>query len=170
MNRYALSTAIAAAVLVSGCGSSDDSKKTSAAAPATSTASATPPPQDLVGTYKRFVSKSDINRTQKNRSELGPRQTKPKPEGALLFVEQSGLTVRNPDASFVVHEDYAATTDGKLSIRGYKHPEEGAFCGPEIPQNASYTWEKSGDDLVLRAVSDPCADRDSTLTGTWTKK
>lgn len=170
MNRYALSTAIAAAVLVSGCGSSDHSKKTSGDAPAATTASASVPPRDLLGSYQRFVSKSDIARTQKKRSEPGPGQEKPKPEAALLFVASSGLTTRNRDASFVVQQDYEASADGKLVIRGYQNPDQGSFCGPDVPQNATYTWRKSGNDLVLKAVSDPCADRDSTLTGTWKKK
>lgn len=45
--------------------------------------------------------------------------------------------------------------------------EEGSFCGPEIAQNATYTWKMAGDRLVLKATADPCADRDSTLAGTW---
>ncbi|MEA2386128.1 MAG: hypothetical protein QOJ22_302 [Thermoleophilaceae bacterium] len=67
----------------------------------------------------------------------------------------------------MVQQDYTATDSGQLTIRGYQHPEEGSFCGPEIAQNAAYTWKKAGDKLILRAVTDPCADRDSTLAGTW---
>jgi hypothetical protein len=169
MNRHAFTTAIAAAALVaSGCGSSDDAEKT--AATTTARAAATSPPQDLVGSYERDVTHADIERTQKKRSELGPNQEKPKPEHALLFVEPAAITQRDAAGEFVVQQDYSATADGKLVIRGYQHPENGAFCGPEIPQNATYAWKRSGDELILRAVSDPCADRDSTFTGTWARR
>jgi hypothetical protein len=169
MNRYAFTSAIAAAALVTaGCGSSDDSKKT--AVTTTTQAAATSPPQALAGSYERDVTRADIERTQKKRSELGPKQEKPKPEHALLFIEPAGITERDPKATFVVQQDYTATAEGKLTIHGYQHPEEGAYCGPEVPQNATYSWKRAGDKLTLRAVSDPCADRDSTFTGTWTVK
>jgi hypothetical protein len=171
MKRLVISTAVAAlAFAPAGCGSDDD--EATAAKPAT-TAAATQPtglPQELAGSYSRFVSKADIERTQAKRSEIGPNQEKPKPERVLLFLEPSAMTTRTPDAAFVVQQDYSASDDGKLEIRGYPHPEAGAFCGPEIPQNASYTWKVSGDKLTLRVAKDPCADRDSTLTGVWTRK
>jgi hypothetical protein len=170
MNRTTLpAAATAIAVAAAGCGSSDDSadKGATTTRPAAAT---TPAPSELSGQYARFVSKADIERTQKSRSELGPNQEKPKPEQALLTFEPKAMTTRDPKATFVVQQDYSATPDGKLVIRGYQHPEVGAFCGPEIPQNATYTWKADGDRLVLRASSDPCADRDSTLTGTWTRK
>ena len=37
----------------------------------------------------------------------------------------------------------------------------------EIPQNATYTWTLTGAGVELKAVTDRCADRDSSLTGTW---
>jgi hypothetical protein len=155
------------AVAAAGCGSSDG-KKT----PATQTSAATAPspPHALLGKYQRFVSKADIERTQKKRSELGPNQEKPKPAVMLLFLDPGTLTTRDPRATFVVQQDYTATSAGKLVIRGYQHPDVGSFCGPEIPQNATYAWKVAGGNLKLRAVGDPCADRDSTLTGTWTRK
>jgi hypothetical protein len=168
MNRRAVPITVAAfALAAGGCGSSDDSKKTETVKPASSTTSTAGVPQDLLGSYQRLVSKADIERTQKKRSELGPNQAKPKPEKALLFLEPSGLTTRNEKASFVVQQDYSATDAGQLTIRGYQHPEQGSFCGPEIAQNATYMWKKSGEKLILKATTDPCADRDSTLAGTW---
>jgi hypothetical protein len=172
MNRIAIPVAVAAlAIVPAGCGSDDES----ATATTTKTTAAAQPkqsglPSDLAGNYTRFVSKADIERTQKTRSEAGPNQEKPKPERALLFLAPAGMTVRNEKADFVVQQDYSATEDGQIAIRGYQHPEAGSFCGPEIPQNATYTWKVSGDKLTLRAVKDPCADRDSTVTGTWTRK
>ncbi len=83
--------AVAALALAApGCGSS---KKTAAKRVA-STTSAAAVPQDLAGAYKRFVSQADIQRTQKKRSELGPNQSKPKPEMTLLFIEPWHLTTR----------------------------------------------------------------------------
>ena len=86
-----------------------------------------------------------------------------------MFLEPGALTTRDPAAKFVVQQDYSATSGGKLVIRGYQHPEVGSFCGPEVPQNAIYTWKVVGAKLELRAAGDPCADRDSVLTGTWTR-
>jgi hypothetical protein len=175
MNRHALPLAVAAVALAaSGCGSGDDSKKSSAGAPAT-TAGSTPnqpkPPQELLGIYTRSVTKADIERTQKKRSELGPNQEKPKPGPAAMGLGAQGLNMSFPkDPGYQIDQDYTATSDGRLAIRGYQHPESGSFCGPEIPQNATYTWKRAGNKLTLRAVGDPCADRDSTLTGTWTRK
>ena len=155
------------AVAAAGCGSSDSKKS---AAPQASAATAPSPPHALLGKYQRFVSKADIARTQKTRSELGPNQEKPKPGTTLMFLEPGTLTTRDPAGKFVVQQDYTATSAGKLVIRGYQHPDVGSFCGPEIPQNATYTWKAAGDKLTLRAAGDPCADRDSTLTGTWSRK
>jgi hypothetical protein len=171
MNRHTLTAAAAViAVSAAGCGSNADSSKPAAASATTTTASATSPPTELLAQWTRAVSKADIDRTQKKRSELGPDQEKPKPSRALLTFEPKALTTRDPAATFVVQQDYKATPEGKLVILGYQHPEAGAFCGPEVPQNATYGWKLSGTKLVLRAASDPCADRDSTLTGTWTRR
>jgi hypothetical protein len=170
MNRHVLPVAVTAlAVAASGCGSGDDAKTTAASSTAAQVKPAATP-QELLGTYSRAVSKADIERTTKKRSELGPDQEKPKPGVSVLFVEPAALTVRDPKATFVVQQDYSATGAGKLAIRGYQHPDRGSFCGPEVPQNASYTWKAAGDKLTLSAVDDPCADRDSTLTGVWVRK
>jgi hypothetical protein len=168
MNRTTLPLTVAAiALAAAGCGTA---KKEAAATNASSTTVATSTPQELLAQWTRFVSKSDIARTKKKRSELGPNQDTPKPQTALMTFEPKALTTRDPRATFVVQQDYKATSDGKLVILGYQHPDVGSFCGPEIPQNATYTWKLAGAKLVVRAVSDPCADRDSTLTGTWTRK
>jgi hypothetical protein len=170
MNRTTLPLAAAAiALTAAGCGSSGDSAGNATATTAPAAASASQP-TELLAQWTRVVSKTDIDRTQKKRSELGPNQTKPKPGRVLMTFEPKALTTRDPKASFVVQNDYTATPEGKLVILGYQHPEVGAYCGPEVPQNATYTWKLSGTKLILRATSDPCADRDSTFTGTWTRK
>jgi hypothetical protein len=168
MNRTTLPlTAAAIALAAAGCGTAKHSATHTNASSITAAAST---PHELLAQWTRFVTKSDIARTKKKRSELGPNQDAPKPETALMTFEPKALTTRNPRATFVVQQDYKASPDGTLVILGYQHPEVGAFCGPEIPQNATYTWKLAGDKLIVRAVSDPCADRDSTLTGTWTRK
>jgi hypothetical protein len=174
MNRHAIPIAAAALAVAAGCGNGGDKTASNPSRTVTDVSSPAPaqagPPQALLGQYSRSVTKADIARTKKKRSELGPNQSAPKPERSLLFFEAGALTTRTPDASFVVQQDYSATSDGKLAIKGYQHPEAGSFCGPEIAQNATYTWKAAGNKLTLRATNDPCADRDSTLTGTWTKK
>ncbi|MEA2386129.1 MAG: hypothetical protein QOJ22_303 [Thermoleophilaceae bacterium] len=71
MIRNALPLAVAAlAIAAGGCGSSGDPRKTETVKPASSTTGAGALPQELLGSYERFVSKADIERTQKKRSEL----------------------------------------------------------------------------------------------------
>src|SRR3954465_15253277 len=107
MNRLAIPIAVAAlAVVPAGCGSDD------ASATANTTTTAAQPkqsglPSELAGGYTRFVSKSDIARTQAKRSEVGSNQEKPKPERSLLFFESTGMTARNEKADFVVKQDYS---------------------------------------------------------------
>jgi hypothetical protein len=174
MNRHAIPAAAAAlAIVAAGCGSNGSKKDTGAATAASTKTGTSQPstlPPGLAGSYTRFVSKADIKRTKAKRSEVGPNQSAPKPERFLLFFDPSAMTARTPSGDYVVQHDYSASTDGQLVIRGYQHPDVGAFCGPEIAQNATYTWKLSGDKLTLRAVKDPCADRDSTLTGVWSRK
>jgi hypothetical protein len=168
MNRTTLPlTAAAIALAAAGCGSTKEATSKNASS---TTAAAASTPHELLAQWTRFVTKADIERTKKKRSELGPNQETPKPQTTLMTFEPKALTTRDPRATFVVQQDYKATPEGKLAILGYQHPEVGSFCGPEIPQNATYTWKLAGAKLVVRAVSDPCADRDSTLTGTWTRK
>lgn len=174
MNRHAFPLSVAIiALAASGCGSGDDSKNSSTAGSATnaSSQSQAKPPQELLGIYTRSVTKADIERTQKKRSELGPNQEKPKPGPAAMGIGADGINMSFPnDPGFQIDQDYAATSDGKLVIRGYQRPEAGSFCGPEIPQNATYAWKVAGSKLTLSPVDDPCADRDSAMTGTWTRK
>lgn len=169
MNRTTLPlTAAAIALAAAGCGSTKETATTTNASRTTAATASTPP--ELLAQWTRFVTKADIERTKKKRSELGPNQDTPKPAQALTTFEPKALTTRDPRATLVIQQDYKATPDGKLVILGYQHPDVGSFCGPEIPQNATYTWKLAGNKLTLRAVSDACADRDSTLTGTWTRK
>jgi hypothetical protein len=168
MSRTPIALSLASLALVAGCGS--DHK---AATSASTTAAAKPGTASLYGTYERDVTKADIERTDKIRSEAGPNQEKPKPDHAVLSIAegdpQATITATGSDG-FTVAMDMNATSSGKLDLSTYVDPGKGAFCGPEIPAPASYSWKLHGRTLVLRARNDPCADRDSTLTGKWTRR
>jgi hypothetical protein len=151
-----------------GCGSSSDSSSKAGASTSTATTTAKPA-APFAGTYVRKVTQADIARTERVRNEAGPNQERPKPSRATMSVTADGLSFTAAHAPRIAL-DYSATPDGKLEIRGYQAPQVGAFCGPDVPQNATYLWRKSATGVTLRAVRDQCADRDSTLSGTWTRK
>ena len=165
---FTITASLASLALVAGCGSGG---KSSTAASATTAAK--PGTASLYGTYERYVTKADIERTDKLRSEAGPNQEKPKPDHVVLMIAQgdprSTITATGSDG-FAIAMDMDATSDGTLELPTYVDPGKGAFCGPEIPAPATYTWKLHGRVLVLSAQSDPCADRDSTFTGTWTRR
>ena len=69
-----------------------------------------------------------------------------------------------------IRQDFSATSDGAFRIGAYQAPEQGSFCGPDVSQTASYTWERSGDGITLEAEQDECADRDSILSGEWKRR
>jgi hypothetical protein len=164
--RGVAALAVATCAVAAGCGGSSDDKKASTTTASTAAAAAALP-TDLQGTWTRKVTQKDIDRTADHRNEAGPNQDAPKPGPAQLVIQPGDMQTTDQNAQFTVDQDFKATNDGKLAILGYQHPERGAFCSPSIPQNADYTWKVSGGELVLDATADPCADRDSTLTGTW---
>jgi hypothetical protein len=173
--RACAATIVALALAVAGCGS-DDGNTTGAAetTPSTSTAAtaAAPTiPNELLGTYERRVTRADIERTEKIRDESGPNQEKPEPGPGRLIISASSLkfVVLAADPPFTIEQSITATAD-RLSIEAYVRPDKGSFCGPEIPQNTTYAWESTGDVLQLTAQDDPCADRDSSLTGSWKRQ
>jgi hypothetical protein len=164
----AITATLAPLALVGGCGSNHKS-----ATPPSTAAAAKPGTASLYGTYERAVTKADIERTDKIRSEAGPNQEKPKPDHVVLTIAegdpQGTITATGSDG-FAVAMDIYASASGKLDLSTYVDPGKGAFCGPEIPAPASYSWKLQGRTLVLRAQNDPCADRDSTLAGKWTRR
>jgi len=161
----ALPVAAAVIALAAGCGSDDsnDSDEEGSAATTTSSVSGT-----LTGDYKRKVTEADIDRTEDVRNEAGPGPNHGRLEpGPVMLTLSDGTLKMSDPTGFRIVQDFSATSDGVFRIGAYQHPEKGSFCGPDIPQTASYTWEKSGDVLTLKAEDDACADRDSTLTGDW---
>jgi hypothetical protein len=172
MRSHLIIPALVASLAV-GCGSDDDpddaARTTSPTAPREPSA-----PEQLLGTYARDVTRADIERTAERRSEAGPNQETPPPGPARLVIAKATMRFEGIDPAggppVTIDQDFTATGGGRLTIEGYRHPEVGSFCGPEIPQNASYRWRTTGGALRLEAVRDRCADRDSLLAGEWRRE
>ncbi|MGH2840473.1 MAG: hypothetical protein ACRDKY_06570 [Solirubrobacteraceae bacterium] len=166
--KAAAAAAVLCSLALAGCGSDDDGDK---ATGSTTTAPAAAGSPQLVGTYERRVTRADIRRTAKIRNEAGPNQEEPTPGPARLVITRSSLKVLDlaVDPPFAIEQSISATA-GRLRVDRYVRPEKGSFCGPELPQNASYAWSIDGRVLRLRPVEDGCADRDSVLTGAWTRQ
>jgi hypothetical protein len=159
---------IAATVAAAGCGGNAD--KPTSATPATTSAVARAP----YGLYVRTVSKHDIARTAKLRDEHGvnPSESAPPAGRYRLVIAKGGaqdvIKVTDP-AGFTVDMDMNIKP-GSLHMTSYVNPARSAFCGPEVPEQAAYSFRSAGDSLTLRPqTTDECADRDSLLTGTWDK-
>jgi hypothetical protein len=157
---------IVVALAASGCGDSGDKPASAASTPAVA--------QGPYGLYVRAVTKQDIKRTAKLRDEHSPGQgTSAPPTGRYRLVIAKGgaqdvIKVTDPDG-FTVDMDMNVTP-GKLSLTSYVDPSRASFCGPEIPEQATYSFRSAGGSLTLSPrASDGCADRDSLLTGTWAK-
>jgi hypothetical protein len=156
---------IAVALLTGGCGSSSDDKPASSGSPA-ATASHAP-----YGLYVRTVTKQDIARTAKFRDEHGPDQSTPSPGRYRLVIArgaaQDVIKLTGPDG-FTIDMDMNVAA-GDLRLTSYVDPSRASFCGPEIPAAATYSFRAAATSLQLRPKGDPCADRDSMLTGSWVK-
>ena len=124
----------------------------------------------LVGEYRRALTEADITRTENVRREAGPNQGRPEPGPLELTLSDGTLKLVDLGADVTVLQDFSATSDGAFRIGAYQRPEEGSFCGPDIPQTATYAWKLEGDVLTLKAQQDRCADRDSVLTGDWKRR
>ena len=124
----------------------------------------------LAGTYERTLTSADIERTDDLRDESAPGQGKPEPGSLKLALEDGTLTMTDVGAGVTIRQDFSATSDGAFRIGAYQAPDQGSFCGPDVPQTAAYTWKQSGDALRLTADQDECADRDSSLTGEWERR
>ena len=161
--------AMALAALATGCGSDDESTAPSAAAN-TATTAAVSAVSELAGAYRRTMTAADLTRTEGVRDEAGPGQERPEPGPVTLTLSDGTLKFVDLGADLTIRHDFSATSDGAFRIGAYQQPEQGAFCGPDVSQTASYTWKVSGDVLTLKADQDPCADRDAGLTGTWRRR
>jgi hypothetical protein len=154
---------VAAALVTSGCGGNDK--------PASSGSTATKASAAPYGLYVRTVTKQDIARTAKRRDEHGPNQSTPPPGRYRLVIAkgaaQDVIKLTGPDG-FTIGMDMNVVP-GSLRLTNYVDPTKGAFCGPEVAAQASYAFRAAASSLQLQPHNDPCADRDSMLTGTWSK-
>lgn len=155
---------LAGAALAAGCGSGDERPTATTAGTLTTAA------PDLAGTYERKLTHGDIERTDDRRDESLPGQDKPRPGLLQLTLQEGTMTMTDAGAGVTILQDFSATSDGAFRIGAYQAPERGSFCGPDISQTASYTWERSGGVLTLKADHDECADRDSVLSGEWERR
>jgi len=152
------------AALAAGCGSDDDGSAATSPEPVTTSAA------DVAGTYGRTLTRADIERTDDLRDESAPGQGKPEPGPLKLALDNGTLTMTDVGAGLTIRQDFSVTSDGAFRIGAYQAPDQGSFCGPDVPQTASYTWKQSGDVLRLTADRDGCADRDSILSGRWQRR
>jgi hypothetical protein len=164
---YRVPTFIAFAALVAGgCGGGSNNDK-----PATSGSPAAQTSAAPYGLYVRTVTKQDIARTAKRRDEHGPNQSTPGTGRYRLVIAkgagQDVIKVTGPDG-FTIGMDMDVDP-GSLRLTSYVDPAKGAFCGPEIAAQASYAFKVAASSLQLQPHDDPCADRDSIVTGTWSK-
>jgi len=160
---------VAAALVAGGCGSSSSDKPATSGSTTAQQASGAP-----YGLYVRTVSKKDIARTAHNRDEHGvnPSSAAP-PTGRYRLVIAKGagqdvIKVTDP-TGFTVDQDINVAP-GILQLTSYVDPSKAVFCGVEVPAQATYAFKAAGSSLHLQpSKDDPCADRDSLLTGTWSK-
>lgn len=162
---------LAALALALGACGGDDAP--SAAEPA----AATPATSMPYGTYTRTVTKADLDRTTQTRragtQEAGTNLELPLLGEYRLVISESkaGDVVDNIGPDDFSVKMYAEAEDGLLRLDAYVDPNQGAFCGPEVDIEASYRFEVEGEALSIEASPpDPCADRDSLLSGTWERQ
>ena len=164
-----LAVAAALATVAIGCGSDDDDNAGGGASKPRAPEAVSALPK-LVGDYRRTMTEADLARTERFRDEGGPHQQRPEPGPLALTLSNGTLKFVDLKADVTISQDFSATSDGAFRIGAYQRPEQGSFCGPDVPQTASYTWRLSGDVLTLTASEDPCADRDSSLGGEWKRR
>lgn len=171
--KLSTSLVVAGALASAGlgaCGGGDDAP--TAATPTAKGASAsTSRPAAPYGVYTRRVTARDLARTKALRSEAGPTQELP-PSGRYHLVIAKGggqdvLKVTDP-SGFTTDMDMTMR-DGRLVTTSYVDAARASFCGPEMPVNSVYRVALAEQALRLAADEDQCADRNSILTGTWTR-
>lgn len=173
MAKYTLhiSLVLFVSLVLAACGSDDDDDEPNADKAATT--QAVERSEAPYGTYVREVTREDLARTDSKREEYGPNQQLP-PVGRYRLVIAKGaaqdvLKATDP-GDFTVAMDISAA-EGIIDLTSYVDPATASFCGAEVPAQVSYTFDARGSTLVLQPKKDdPCADRDSILTGTWRKQ
>jgi hypothetical protein len=160
----------AIAFALGACG--NDREKTSTSKPAAAPQAGLP-----YGTYTRELTKADVQRTAQTRDaarqETGPNMELPPIGQYRLVISKSavGDVVDNIGPDNLKIGMYAHADGGKLVLEDYVDPSKGAFCGPEVAVPANYRFEVGAGTLTIATdAHDPCADRDTSLVGTWHKE
>jgi hypothetical protein len=154
----ALFVVVAALLLLAGCASDEEAApRTTTSETTTAEAAAAAAP---FGEYEREVTQADLDRTAEKRPagfEIPP------PGTYRLTLSEGNTIVVDPDGFSISQE--LTVVGGALKIGRYIG--EGFFCPDDSA--SSYSWKLDGRKLVLAPTKDDCADRDSILTGSWTK-
>jgi hypothetical protein len=96
-------------------------------------------------------------------------QLPPEGEYRLVIAKGAGQDVlkATDPGGFTVAMDMRAAGE-IVDLTSYVDPSKASFCGPEVPAPAQYAFKAESSVLSLEpSEDDPCADRDSILTGTW---
>jgi hypothetical protein len=127
-------------------------------------------PAALSGTFTRSVVAADVARTQDYRHYA--RSTLPTGAWEAVFESKGVIGFYDPTGSGL-DEAFRALGDGTLHVDGVvqwrqNNERQGNFCIAERP--GLFHWSISGNTLTIAGDPRTCADRDSVLVGTWTRK
>ena len=155
--RAAVPAVVALLLLTPACGSNGEEGATTSARETTAAA------DTVFGDYEREMTQEDIERTAEERQN--PQQA-PSPGRVRLVVRDGVMQVWVPEG-FSISQELTLTED-EWRIGPYIGSGMDAFC-PEGDRPATYAWKLEGNELTLSPKDEGCADRDSTLTGTWSR-
>jgi hypothetical protein len=142
----------------------------SASTAAVTVAAPEPVPPELLGTFARRVTPANVRRTQALRREP-PNQVLPAGICRIRVAPDGVISLDDPQGSGA-NEAFTATLGGALALQGPANwilptSRQSGFC--EVQPVGAYAWSTRPRTLVLKALRDRCADRNSMFTGTWTR-
>lgn len=155
--RAVVPFAVALLLLASACGLNGDETA------ATTAAETTDPVDAVLGDYEREMTKADIERTAAKRRQ----GTQTPSLGRVRLVVRGGVMQVLVPEGFSISQELTVTEE-EWRIGPYIGSGMDAFC-PGSDRLATYGWRADGEELTLSPKDDACADRDSTLSGTWTR-
>ena len=160
--RMALALLVALLLAAAACGGDDeDAANVAEPGPATTAGPKAEAGDAVFGEYQRTVTRADLDRTAEKRAE----GSEVPPTGRYrLTLSEGAIVVVDPNRFSISQE--LTVTDDTLTVERYIG--EGFFCPDDSP--SSYRWTLDSERLTLAPQKDGCADRDSILTGAWTKK
>ena len=160
MKTRTLPITVLTALCLAACG--DDNE------PAAVEATATPSP--AFGVYTREVTEADIERTTDARNDAPGFEPAPAGRWQLTIAPGDGVdVVKATDPEGLTIEMDAKVDGDELRLVAYSAPEKGVFCDQAIAALAKYELTVQDSAIALKPSAEKCADRDSVLTGTWTK-